>query len=316
MGLDLEKVKALAARLQGEVLFNEPLSKHTYYRIGGPAAALVFPKSLEDLQVLQEHFQAAQDPYFLLGQGSNLLVADEGFDGIVIRMSKFDASIEPKATGQVRTGASVVVSSFLRKCGQEGWGGLEFLTGIPGSMGGVIYMNGGTHLGEAKDALVEVELLGWSKGYRAVRGSELKFRYRANEFIQPDEVVLSATWKYQLEDPAQVKTRIDEVLVRRKSTQPLEYPSCGSVFKNPKETGLQAWQVVERLGLRGHRIGQAQISEKHPNWIVNLGGAKAADVKALIELVKARAQTELKVELHEEVRYLSNQTWRDRYVPT
>jgi UDP-N-acetylmuramate dehydrogenase len=301
-------------QFSGQLSENEALSKYTYYRIGGPARLFAFPKTEDDLKWLAQGIAATGIPYFVLGAGSNILVSDQGFDGLVIKLGRVNLEIatsdEAAAPGAklLKTGGSVAVSSLLRRCSQEGWGGLEFLTGIPGSIGGVVVMNAGTHLGEAKDALKSVEIIPLSGEGAGTRkrfsGSELKYQYRKNLFLPGGCVVWQAEWEVCAEVPAQVKARIDETLARRKATQPIDYPSCGSVFKNPKASGKSAWQVVDQLGLRGHRIGDAQFAEKHSNFIINLDRAKAADVRALIELAKSKAQTELGITLEEEVMYV------------
>jgi UDP-N-acetylmuramate dehydrogenase len=291
-----------AAQFSGVLLFEEPLSRHTYYRIGGPAELLAQPRSVEDLSWLHQALLETGARSFLLGFGSNILAHDDGFRGVVIGTRKLDLTVTELASGRVRTGAGVAISTFLRRASEQGWGGLEFLTGIPGSIGGAVRMNGGTHLGESSSALDSVEVFSLKSGLaREVSGEELRFQYRKNLFLGPDDLVVGATWRYQEAAPSEVKARIDSTLLRRKETQPLDAPSCGSVFKNPLAHGMQAWQVVDRLGLRGHRIGNAQISPKHSNWIVNLGEAKAADVRALIEEVKRRAQNELGIPMEEEV---------------
>ena len=301
-----------AARLTGQLSFDEPLSKHTYYRIGGPASVFAVPRSLQDLQWLSEGIRATGIPVFVLGSGSNLLVSDEGFAGLVVRAGRLDLGIDPiGASGdlgqplRIRTGGSVAVSTLLRRAAHDGWAGLELLTGIPGSIGGVVTMNAGTHLGEAKDRLRRVEAFDLlQSSTRVFDSTEFKYEYRKNHFLPQGSIVMSAEWEVRLEEPALVKARIDETLLRRKTTQPLDYPSCGSVFKNPHSHGLSAWQVVDRLGLRGHRIGGAQFAQKHSNFIVNLGDASASDVKALIALAKERALKELGVLLEEEVMVL------------
>lgn len=302
-----------SAGFTGQLFFEEPLSKHTYYRIGGPARVLAIPRSREDLEWLAEGIRASCIPFFVMGGGSNLLVSDEGFSGLVIRASRVNLEIEwVKEKELLRTGAGVAVSTLLRKAAQEGWGGLEFLTGVPGLVGGVVFMNAGTHLGEAKDRLRRVETFQMASSsdgeiapaYRSFDFGELRFEYRKNLFLPEGSVVFAAEWEVDLSDPASVKAKIDETLARRKSSQPIDFPSCGSVFKNPLSHGLRAWQVIEKLGLRGHRIGDAQFSEKHPNFIVNLGSAKASDVRGLIMLAKTRAEEEMGVALHEEVIYL------------
>ena len=292
----------------GDLLFQEPLSRHTYYRIGGPAQILATPKGLNDLKWLARGLAETALSHFVLGSGSNILVSDEGFAGLVIKTQKLNSEISLDGS-VLKTGASVAVSSLLRQAAQAGWGGLELLTGIPGSIGGVVAMNAGTHLGEAKDRLFGVQAYLLDRGVmKSFLGDELKFSYRKNSFLPTNAIVWSAEWNVTLTDAATVKSLIDETLTRRKSTQPLDYPSCGSVFKNPREKNMHAWQVIEKLGLRGHQIGKAQISEKHPNFIVNLGGASARDVCALISLVKSRAEAELGISLEKEVKFLGKIT--------
>ena len=288
---------------RGEILFDEPLSRHTYYRIGGPAKILLIPNCLEDLGWISNFLQTFPNEIFLVGAGSNVLVSDQGFNGVVIKTKKLNVKIERLPDDLVETGCAVSVSTFLKVVGEQGWAGLEFLTGIPGVMGGVVVMNAGTHLGEAKDALVEVSVFSLAEGkLRTVGASKEMFSYRKNNFLNKEDLVWSATWKFVQGDPAVVAGKIQETLARRKSTQPIDYPSCGSVFKNPKQGEFQhAWQVMDRLGLRGHKVGEAVFSEKHPNFILNLGGAKAGDVLGLITLAKTRAQVELGVSLEEEV---------------
>ncbi len=302
-----------AANFHGELRWNEPLSKHTYYRIGGPAPLMAFPKDLSAFRWLREGIQASGVESFILGLGSNLLVSDEGFPGLVIKTSRLDLGIEVVSRGDdsiiIRTGASVAVSTLLRRAAQEGWSGFECLAGVPGSVGGVVVMNAGTHLGEAQERIHRVgtylmksdETREWTRG-------EMEFEYRRNRFLPADAIVTWVEWKVQRLEPALVKKTIDETLERRKSTQPVDYPSCGSVFKNPRESGLRAWQVVDQLGLRGHRIGNAQFAEKHSNFIINLGNARASDVRALIELAQTRAKSELGITLEEEVKFLGRFT--------
>jgi UDP-N-acetylmuramate dehydrogenase len=294
-------------RFQGQVSLSERLSKHTYFRIGGPASVIVIPKSITDLELICEGIKETGLPFFFLGLGSNVLVSDHGYKGIVIKTTKLNQAIEKeKDKSEIVTGSSVAVSSFLRKAEVEGWGGLEFLTGIPGTVGGVTWMNAGTHLGEAKDRIRKVEAYEMGDQLRKVEfaGPDLKYSYRRNHFLKSYMLVYAVTWKIDLTAPAQVKEIITTTLQRRKETQPLDRPSCGSVFKNPKSSGLSAWQVIEKLGLRGYRIGDAQFSEKHCNFILNLAQAKASDVRSLIDLAKKKASDELGIQLEEEVVYV------------
>lgn len=290
------------AGFTGELKVDEPLARYTYYQIGGPARVLVTPKSREELDWIWKGVRETGARYFLMGAGSNLLISDAGFDGVVIRLGKLNLELAVEGNRLI-AGGSVMISMLLRRASQEGWGGLEFLTGIPGSIGGAVRMNAGTHLGETQSRLKKVETLILEKNVesRSYDSPDLRFQYRKNLFLPENAVVWSTQWEFEPGDPVQVKKQIDETLLRRKQTQPIDYPSCGSVFKNPKESGLSAWQVLDKLGLRGHRIGGAQISEKHSNFIVNHGGARAQDVMALIELAKTRARQDLGIELCEEV---------------
>ena len=313
---DWFRLGAAGAGFSGDLRFDEALSKHTYYRIGGPALIYAAPKTLEDLRWLVQGIRATGIQYFVLGAGSNLLVSDLGFDGLVIRAGRLNLEIQalgipsPSGVQRLRTGSGVAISTLLRRASTEGWGGLELLTGVPGSIGGVVTMNAGTHLGEVKDRVRRVEIYSLSGSDLgepvAYEGEQLRFEYRRNLFLPAGCIVWAVEWDVQLEDPSRVKSTIDETLARRKATQPVDYPTCGSVFKNPRENGLRAWQVIEKLGLRGHQIGGAQFSEKHPNFIINLGGAQAADVRALIALAKDRAKSQLGIELEEEVMYLGS----------
>jgi UDP-N-acetylmuramate dehydrogenase len=302
-----------SAEFSGQILLNEPLSKHTYYRIGGPASVLAIPKSLADLEWIARGLRETGAPLFIMGQGSNILASDSGFQGLVVRINRVNLEIStPEDPFRLKTGSSVAISSLLRRACQEGWAGLEFLTGIPGSVGGAVRMNAGTHLGETQGRILRVEAYALSSpsnsqdGLTIYEGNQLQFQYRKNLFLPKDSVVWAAEWSIQKEDPRKVKSIIDETLARRKASQPIDYPSCGSVFKNPKAHGVSAWQVVDRLGLRGHQIGNAQFAELHSNFIINLGNAKASDVRQLIQLAKARAAQELGIPLEEEVIYLGD----------
>ncbi len=263
------------------------------------------PENESDLKWIKEGLRISHYPFFIIGMGSNLLVSDDGLDAVVIKTTKVSTQILERGE-TLEVGSSVSVTSLLREAAKRGFSGFELLTGVPGSVGGVIYMNAGTHLGEAKDVLIATRSfrLKSEEDWVERTGKELKFDYRKNFFIQDDEVLFSSLWKFTRKEPAEVKAIIDETLARRKSSQPLEYPSCGSVFKNPLPR--RAWEVIDSLGLRGKRIGNAAFSEKHPNFIVNLGQAKADDVWNLIALAKREAKERLGVELHEEVRMLGN----------
>jgi UDP-N-acetylmuramate dehydrogenase len=315
----VEAIKKNASEFTGQLDFDYALSKVSYYQIGGPATVLATPRSWEDLEFLHRHLIQHPVPFFILGWGSNVLFSDLGFSGLVIRMKHLFTNaevltgLEAELHNQqsvLKLGASLGGPVLLRQAAKLGWGKLSALTGIPGSVGGMIAMNAGTHIGEVKDLCVKVEYVKLGQSADANLKihthtvNESSFSYRRNHFLEEGDLVTGALFKHVPEDPEIIATEIDELYRRRKATQPVDLPSCGSVFKNPKSIGLHAWQVIEKLGLRGYQIGQAQFSPKHGNFIVNLGGARSTDVKALIELAKSRAASELGIQLELEVRIL------------
>jgi UDP-N-acetylmuramate dehydrogenase len=304
----------------GQLSFEEPLSKHTYYRIGGPATVFAVPQSLADLKWLWQKTRGTSAKVFFLGLGSNLLVSDSGFRGLVIKTHRLDQTLELEEDAIV-IGASVPASSVLRYAAKTGLLGFEFLAGVPGGIGGCVTMNAGTHLGEVKDQILWADVVDFDsdgEGGASAQGEPREFKvkrihlgpeqfeYRKCLGMQPKSLIVRTGWKRIPGDPQEIQVRISETLQRRKETQPLQYPSCGSVFKNPKKAGKNAWQVIDALGLRGHRIGNAAFSEKHSNFIVNLGGAAAHDVDSLIRLAQSRAKQELGIDLECEVRFLGD----------
>jgi UDP-N-acetylmuramate dehydrogenase len=287
-----------------EILENEPLAKHTTYRIGGPARFFALPKNLDDLNELSERIRNSKLPFFILGNGSNVLADDAGFSGWVIKTTELIQRLDFFPNERISVSASYPNLRLVRQCADHGVAGLEYLAGIPGTVGGAIAMNAGTAEGWI-DQHVEIvktfSLLGGEKTYEK---SELKFSYREQHFIGPEEIILNAEFQLTKGEPDLIKAKLAASAKSRKQAQPIEMPSCGSVFRNPE--GKKAWQLVEQVGLRGHTIGGAQISPKHGNFIVNLGGAHSKDVQALIQLVKKKVYDETGIKLIEEVRFLTN----------
>lgn len=304
-----KELEAISADFEGTLDFEVPLSKYAYYRIGGLAGVIATPRTFQALQMLHSVIQKTSCPFFILGWGSNLLFSDKGFGGIIIRMKHLFVDVQEVETGILKLGASLGASSLLRIASQKGYGGLAKLTGIPGSVGGMVTMNAGTHLGEIGSSLIKTEFVNLNQPGDLLVQTRVHekgdFSYRHNHFLQAGDLITHSYVRFEREDAALVQSQIEELYQRRKATQPVDYPSCGSVFMNPKASDLHAWQVIDRLGLRGHQIGQAQISVKHPNFIINLGGATAVEVQSLIALVKARARDELQIDLHEEVKIIS-----------
>lgn len=291
---------------QGRVLQREPLARHTYYKIGGPVALLLFPTRISDLDVIADAIQSSGETPFFFGQGSNLLFSDQGLTGAAIKTSDLNPAVTVEENHVVRAGAGVSVLTLLRHAAKSGWDGFERFGGIPGNVGGLVAMNGGTHLGDLRGMITDFEVYRFSEK-RIIRFSvdQLALSYRENASLLAGDLIWSAGFKLQSSDPIEVKRKIDEITARRKATQPLDFPSCGSVFKNPDGTSLKAWEVVDQCGLRGKKIGGAMISDKHPNWILNVDQAQATDVRELIALCKRTARERFQVELHEEVRCVS-----------
>ncbi|TCP52928.1 UDP-N-acetylmuramate dehydrogenase [Tumebacillus sp. BK434] len=289
----------------GTVLLEEPLSKHTSWKIGGPADVFVLPTTIEHLVRIMELTHEHQIPWYVIGKGSNLLVKDGGLRGVVLKLG--DNFAELKIEGQTLTaqgGRSFV--SAANHAIRSGLAGLEFATGIPGTVGGAVMMNAGAHGGEVKDVLKECRVLTETGQIVHLAHADLHFDYRYSRLKDQPAIVLDASFSLHPGDAEEMSERVKGWRERRQATQPLAMPSCGSVFRNPD--GTHAGKLVEEAGLKGKRIGGAQISELHGNFIVNTGGAKAADVLQLIEYVQCTIKETYGYELHPEVRIVGEET--------
>jgi UDP-N-acetylmuramate dehydrogenase len=298
--------KAVRTRLEellgDRVRFDAPLSRHTSLRVGGPADALATPAHRGELAALLQLARECRLPHRFLGKGFNTLVLDEGLDGLVIQLSRF-RRLEERPGGLLRAEAGVSHSQLTRLCVECGLAGLEFGAGIPGTVGGWLAMNAGIGVREAKDVVREVEVMSPSgRRITHVGRDALHFGYRALRGLAPGSAILSALLAVVPADPAQVRAEVARLLGRRAATQPLDLPSCGSVFKNPPRDF--AGRLIEAAGLKGERIGGAEISSVHANFIVNRGRATAADVVALIALARERVLATSGIHLEPEVRIL------------
>lgn len=284
-------------------LREEPLARYTSYRIGGPARIFALPKEKEHLFEIGKYLLETGEPYFILGNGSNVLAPDEGFPGVVICTRDLQPSIEFLEGNRVRATASTLNARLLRACAERGLGGIEALSGVPGNLGGAIFMNAGTAVGWIESALESVDVLDLRGCERTVSKAELKYSYREQHYLRDGEIIWAATLQLKSEEAEQIKARLAEMVKKRKAAQPIELPSCGSVFRNPE--GKNAWKLISDAGLRGFAQGGARISSKHCNFIVNEGGAKKEDVLFLIQLAKEKVYNSSGVKLHEEVVLLS-----------
>jgi UDP-N-acetylmuramate dehydrogenase len=283
--------------VRGKVLFGEPLSRHTYFRIGGPADAMVYPDDVEDLKTAVRIARDEAIPVVVLGGGSNVLVQDGGVRGLVLNLSRSFVNLSADG-GRVACGAGVRTSRLLALCARLGLTGLEGVTGVPGTVGGAIKGNAGTPLGCITDQLDRVRLVAGSGDEHVLARGELNVGYRQTD-LPPGAVVVEAVFTLRRGDPEQIRRTISKLLVRRSLTQPVEHRSAGCIFRNPP--GDFAGRLVEEAGLKALRRGGARISERHGNFVVNLGGATAADVLWLVERaaaeVKARTGVSLDLEI-------------------
>ncbi len=296
------------ADLRGEVKLNEPLSSHTSFRIGGPVDALVYPADKQDVIVLLKEIKNRGLNYFFLGGGTNLLVRDGGFRGVAIslaRLASISLDREYRSVGgtfavlHVQAGAPL--QRLLNFSVENGLTGLEFATGIPGTVGGAVCMNAGTADGELGDITDSVTLISPDGRLITKSSEEMGFGYRTAK-IPGGHLVLEATITLRRGTEEKIKNRVKELMDKRKQHQPWGMPSAGSVFKNPQD--VAAGQLIESSGLKGRTVGGAQISEKHANFIVNLGSAKAADVLALMEMVKEKVLEVHNVRLEPEIKII------------
>lgn len=293
--IDLKDIQRF---FRGRISLHEPLSKYTSFRIGGPADYYLEPADKEDVVNLVRYLRRQEFPFLLIGRGSNMLVSDEGVRGAVVNLEDGLNRLSCN-DDMVVAEAGVPLARFVDYCIQQGFRGVEMLPGIPGTIGGAIVMNAGAYGGEISDHLVDVEVL---RGDQVVRipKAEAGFAYRRSGFR--DQIILSASFRLPRGEKAETMRIRRELLVKRNQAQPLNFPNSGSVFKNPKPK--YAAQLIEEAGLKGHRIGNAQISDKHANFIVNLGGARAADVLELIELARARVFAKSGITLEPEVKLI------------
>ncbi len=286
----------------GDVYPDEPLARHTSYRIGGPARFMVSVSSITALSNLVRVCEESGVEWTVLGKGSNVLVSDEGFDGVVIVLGRdFKGCVIDDETMTFSVGAAVSLSSVVQDAFKRGLAGLEFAVGTPGTIGGAVRMNAGSRDEWLGSRIVGVTVFSPSEGLKRYSGTDITWGYRTTS-IPADEVILECELSMQSAMPSYIRGKMEAALKRRKSSQPLNLPSCGSVFKNPPDASAGA--LIDSLGLKGETRGGAQISEVHANFIVNLGGATAADVVALMGLALAKVKETHGIELQPEVRFL------------
>ena len=282
---------------------NEPMKNHTSFKIGGCCDYFVIPENTEQLKAVIDKAKELNIPVFVLGKGSNLLVSDSGIDGIVISMMGLN-NIEVNGD-EITVGAGVSVANLCTTALQNGLSGIEFAYGIPGSIGGGLYMNCGAYGGQFSDAVVRAEYLSCDGEVITIDAKDMCLGYRTSIFKQNGGIVLSATFKLQREEQDKIKAAMDDYMERRITKQPLEYQSAGSVFKRP--TGYFAGALIEQNNLKGFAIGGAQVSDKHAGFIINYDNATANDVKALIKEIQSVAKKADGVDLEPEIIFVGKE---------
>ena len=306
--LDVAAKERLAALCQLEkipVLWDEPMKNHTSFKIGGPAAALCAPKDRQQLRELVGFVQREGVDSWYIGNGSNLLVSDAGLNGIAILLdSSFDGEIELDGTVLLAPAGKKLSAVCAAACA-AGLTGLEFAYGIPGSVGGAVYMNAGAYGGEMKDRLLWVEYLAPTGEIVRLEQEQLSLSYRHSRFMEEGmqgSCIVRAAFGLQRGEKAAIQSEMDRILNQRRQKQPLEYPSAGSTFKRPQ--GAYAAQLIDECGLKGFTVGGAQVSEKHAGFVINTGKATCADVLELTRQVRECVQEKTGYLLELEVRQL------------
>ncbi len=277
LGSNVIAMDDIKKNYRGRIALNVRLGRYTSFQIGGPADYYLEPADKNDCATLVSYCRDQKLPFLVMGKGSNMLVSDEGFRGAVINLEYGLNSIDWNGN-DVSVGAGVLLSRFVDFCIQKGLRGVEMLPGIPGTIGGAVVMNAGAHGGEISDYLVDVEVLREGQ-FRTVRKEDGDFSYRRSGFA--GDVVLGARFRLPQGDTAELMRIRRELLIKRNRVQPVNFPNSGSMFKNPP--GSFAAKLIEDAGLKGMKMGNAQISDRHANFIVNLGGASALDVLGLVE---------------------------------
>lgn len=283
------------------VLLKELMSKHTTFRVGGAADYFVMPKTAAEVEAVISICRRSKTPYYVLGNGSNLLVGDKGYRGVIIQIGKEMSSIIIEETA-LRVQAGALLSRIAKEAADHSLTGMEFAAGIPGTLGGAVVMNAGAYGGEMKDILQEVTVLNGEGQVMVLSNEELELGYRTSVVARKGYIVLEAVIRLENGNKEEIRGYMDELRNKRVSKQPLEYPSAGSTFKRPE--GYFAGKLIQDTGLCGFQVGGAQVSEKHCGFVINKGNATAADIISLMQQVSEKVNEKFGVILEPEVKRL------------
>lgn len=287
---NIDKIYNLAMGLGCDTKLNEPMKKHTSFKIGGNAAVYIKVSNLSRLGTIIKECKLTDTKFFLLGNGSNILVDDNGMDCVVIKLEDDFKEIFMPDSETVYCGAGATLASLCKFALNNGLSGLEFAWGIPGTVGGAVFMNAGAYGGEMKDVVVSVNHITADGTIGRIDKDDLNFGYRTSAYRKNDCVITGVTFKLKSDNPENIRHKMDDFMGRRTDKQPLEFPSAGSVFKRPE--GNYAGALIEQCGFKGKGVGGAQVSEKHAGFIINRGNATAKDVKELIHNIQTTVKKE------------------------
>ena len=282
--------------VRGRYSFGASMAEQTWFRVGGAADVLFKPADLDDLIHFLKN-RPKDIPVFVVGAGSNLLVRDGGIRGIVIRLGRGFAAVERDGL-LVTVGAGALDRTVAMTCGQWGLSGLEFLVGVPGTIGGAVKMNAGCYGSETKDRLIWADVLDFDGNLERLTPEQLEMTYRHTN-VRPDQIVVAAGFKCDEGDSQQILSHLDQLLAEREATQPVRGRTGGSTFRNPE--GHRAWKLIDEAGCRGLTVGQAQVSEKHTNFLLNTDACTAQDLEDLGELVRLKVKQTSGHDLHWEI---------------
>ena len=285
-----------------KIVENEPMSAHTTFRIGGPARYYMIPENAGQVSKCMGFAMKMELPYVIVGKGSNVLFSDEGYPGVVIEVGRSMADIEVSEDGHIRAGAGAGLGALAAAAAKQSLSGLEFASGIPGTVGGAVVMNAGAYGGEIKDCIKSAKVLDKEGAVLELSRDEMELGYRSSVIQRRGYIVTEAVFQLHKGNKEQILGRMSELNAKRREKQPLDYPSAGSTFKRPE--GYFAGKLIEDAGLRGFQVGDAQVSEKHCGFVINRGKATAADVIGRMEEVQKRVLETSGVRLEPEVKII------------
>ena len=292
-------IEALQSFIPGEnIHLQEPMDQHTTFKVGGPADCLVEPENAEELKNVQRYLRLIEEPFFVLGNGSNLLVGDQGYRGVILQIGPKMSAIRVEGN-RITAQAGAPLAKVAHTAQEHALTGLEFASGIPGTIGGGVVMNAGAYGGEMKQVVSSVTVLDKDSNELELDNDTMEFGYRTSVIKNHPFLVTEVTLQLKPGDPFEIKARMEELAARRREKQPLQYASAGSTFKRPE--GYYAGELIMNAGMRGYQVGGARVSDKHCGFVINTGSACAADVLDVIREVQRAVKEKFSVDLETEV---------------